>query len=188
MEKASFKRLLWLGVLAELCILLFSYFSSALEINETFRLAARFSGRLSLFFFLATFLLTSLNWVKRRTDFKQSFVELILIFSLLHFIHFIFLGLNVYLNEIELIPMKLLGGGLGYLTLLVYPWLLMYKNPLPWLDYFYFYYLLIIMVVTILSRLSGAFEGAVPSPLHYIGLSAIIIVFIFHSIQVFRNK
>jgi hypothetical protein len=188
MEKANLRKLLWFGVLAELCILLFSYFNSEFEISETFRLAARYSGRLSLFFFLATFLLTSLNWSSRRAEFKQNFVMLILIFSLLHFIHFVFLGLNVYLNEVELIPFKLLGGGFGYLTLLIYPWLLKSINPPAWLDYFYFYYLLLIMVVTILSRLSGAFEGAVPSPFHYIGLLAIFIVFMFHLIHVFKNK
>ena len=174
--------------MAEVLIFLFSFFQANNVIGETMRLSARYSGRLSLFFFLATFLLTSLNWSKRRTNFKSSFVGLMLIFSLLHFIHFIFLGLNVYLNEIELIPFKLLGGGIGYLTLLIYPWLLKAKKPPAWLDFYYFYYLLLIMVVTILSRLSGAFEGAEPSPLHYLGLILIFITLIIHFIKVFKNS
>jgi hypothetical protein len=187
MVESNLKRLVWLGILAEICVFLFSYFSSVFEINETFRLAARYSGRLSLFFFLAIFWITSKNWKSRRTDFKDRFIWLTSIFSLLHGIHFIFISLNVYLNEIELIPYKLLGGALGYVLLLTYPWFLKHKNLPEWLDYIYFYYLILIMTVTILSRLNGAFEGAVPSPLHYIGLSFIIVVIIVHLIQLFKN-
>lgn len=188
MEKVNLKRLLNLGLFAEVLIALFSFFQANYIIGETMRLSARYSGRLSLFFFLATFLLTSLNWSKRRKEFKQNFVGLISIFSLLHFIHLLFLTTNIYLNEIELIPFKLLGGGLGYLTLLIYPWLLKSKNPPAWLDYFYFYYLLLIMAFTILSRLSGAFEGAEPSPLHYLGLILIGITLVIHLLNLKKHN
>ncbi|MFT5884048.1 MAG: hypothetical protein ACI9IP_000500 [Arcticibacterium sp.] len=187
MIKQSLRKLFLLALIAEGLILAYSYFSNAYETGETFRLAARYSGRLSLFFLLATFLLTTLNWSDRRGSFRENFIGLIAIFSVLHAIHFIFLALNVYLNQIELVPFKILGGALGYLTLLIYPWVLKTKNPPLWMDSFYFYYLFIIMVVTILSRLSGAFEGAVPSVLHYVGLVLTGAALLFHFSRIFRK-
>ena len=187
MIKQNLRKLLFLALLAEALILVYSYFSNAYEFGETFRHAARYSGRLSLFFLLATFILSTLNWHDRRGSFKEKFVGLITIFSVLHAIHFIFLALNVSLNEIELIPFKLLGGALGYLTLLIYPWILKAKNPPLWMDYFYFYYLFIIMVVTILSRLNGAFEGAEPSVLHYVGLVGIVIALGVHFMKLLKK-
>jgi hypothetical protein len=44
------------------------------------------------------------------------------------------------------------------------------------------------MAITILSRLSGAFEGAMPSPMHYLGLALIAVVFIIHFFKVLKKS
>ncbi|MFT7419093.1 MAG: hypothetical protein ACI9QN_000009 [Arcticibacterium sp.] len=187
MIRQNLKELFILALIAEGLILAYAYFSNPFETGETFRLAARYSGRLSLFFILATFILTTLNWSDLRGRFKEKFIGLIALFSVLHAIHFVFLALSLYLNHIELVPFKLLGGTLGYLTLLIYPWVLKAKKPPFWMDYFYFYYLLIIIMVSILSRLSGAFEGVEPSVLHYVGLIITGAMLLFHFSRIYRN-
>lgn len=172
------KRLFWLGLLAEALIFIYSFLQTS-TIAESFRLSARYSGRLSLFYFVGLFLLVGNSWTERRKTKLRIFISLSLTFALLHFIHWIFLGLNVYLNEITLIPYKLAGGAVAYFVLMLYPFLLK-SNKIPsWLDYLYFLYPITIFTITVFSRLRGGFEGSAPSPIHYMELGAILISVLF---------
>ena len=178
MQAKELKRLLWLGLLAEALIFIFSQFQSK-DIGQTFRLFARYSGRLSLFFFIGMFLIISNIWIERRKSGLKVFQSLSLTFAILHFIHLIYLSINVYLNEIKLIPYRLAGGALGYLFIFIFPIVLRSKKTPAWVDIVYFFYPLIIFALTITSRLNGSFEGSAPSPIHYIELGIILISVLF---------
>lgn len=158
---------LLVGLIAELLILLIAYWQSS-DIGGLFQLAARYSGRLSLVYFLMPW------WAYLQSDREHSgehSAELLLqplrVFAILHVIHFVFLALNVYLNAIALIPVKLIGGSVGYLMIVCWPFMGSWLAQRNWGFNFYFLYVGIVMMVTYVSRIKGDFEGSVPSPIHY---------------------
>ena len=108
-------------------------------------MAARYSGRLSLVYFL-------LPWLAYLQSDRHDSTELLLAplrtFAILHVIHFIFLALNVYLNAIALIPVKLIGGSLGYLMIVLWPFMGSWLAHRNWAFNLYFLYVGIVMMVT----------------------------------------
>ena len=50
--------------------------------------------------------------------------EMVYIFGVLHLIHFCFLALSVYLNDLPIIPVKVTGGALAYLMIILYPFVI----------------------------------------------------------------
>ena len=89
-----------IGVLFEFLFLVWARNISS-DPASIFQIAARFSGRLSLVYFL-------LPWWLYMLEKKQDLFELLhrplKIFAVFHLIHFIFLAFNVYLNSITLVP------------------------------------------------------------------------------------
>ncbi|MEO0733735.1 MAG: hypothetical protein AAFZ52_12940 [Bacteroidota bacterium] len=161
----------WLGIGILLEILLFGYCYLTFDATgEVFRHAARYSGRLSLLIYLLAagyFVYTQ----GRRTDTGWENLRVItLTFSILHLIHFGFLATNVVLNDIELIPVKLAGGALGYGMIVAYPWVMRWIKR-NWMHLIYFSYVGLVMAVTYLARIKGDFPGATPGPVHYAGIS-----------------
>ncbi|HAA15607.1 MAG TPA: hypothetical protein DCE41_29420 [Cytophagales bacterium] len=164
----SSQRLLIIGVLAEAAIWLVSYFLTD-AISETFRLAARFSGRLSAFVFLFTFF----QYVGAYRSPDKSFLRKYLaLFAVLHVIHWGFLATNVYLNSVPLETHKLIGGGLAYLMVVLAPFRLL-KLKTAW-QLVYFYYVTFIMIMTYVARIKGEFQGVEPYWWHYTMLSVLI--------------
>ncbi|MFP4844383.1 hypothetical protein [Winogradskyella sp. PE311] len=92
-------------------------------------------------------------------------------------IHFGFLATNVYLNAIELVPIKLLGGCAAYLMIIVAPFKLHKLSFIKQL--IYFYYVSLVMILTYVARVKGDFEGAEPFWFHYLSLSILIFCCIF---------
>jgi hypothetical protein len=168
--KYSFKKLVTLGIIAELIIFLTSSFLHP-EIEETFRYAARYSGRLSLVVFLFSFYLYAFSYPKPFKKNKQ-FLNFIKLFAILHIIHFCFLVTNVYLNNIELVPVKLLGVFLAYLMIIIAPFRLHQANLTTQL--IYYYYVSLVMILTYVARVKGDFEGAEPFWFHYLSLGVLI--------------
>lgn len=160
--KFSLRVLLLLGVAAEIAIFLIAY---ALQpsLEEAFRYAARYSGRLSAFVFLSAFYLYARAHPTPLKD-SPGVRDNIILFAVLHAIHFGFLATNVYLNEIPLVPTKLIGGGLAYLMIVGAPFAL-HKVKVP-LQLVYFYYVTLVMTITYVARIRGDFEGAEPSWYH----------------------
>lgn len=160
--KLSLRTLLLLGIAAEIAIFLVAYMVQP-SIEEGFRYAARYSGRLSAFVFLSAFYLFT---KAHPTPLKDSprVRDNIILFAVLHLIHFGFLATNVYLNDIPLVPTKLIGGGLAYLMIVVAPFAL-HNLKLP-VQLVYFYYVTLVMTITYLARIKGDFEGAEPSWFH----------------------
>lgn len=169
--KLSLNSLLLIGVSIELLILLVSYLFHQ-ESSEIFRYAARYSGRLSALVFLLSFFLYAKSFtlpMKGNSELR-NFIKL---FAVLHIIHFGFLATNIYLNSIPLVPLKLVGGALAYLMIVVAPFIL-HKLQTPW-QLTYFYYVSLVMIMTYVARIKGEFEGAEPFWFHYLAL----VIFIF---------
>ena len=182
--KYSFKILVTLGIIAELIIFLVSAFLHP-EIEETFRYAARYSGRLSLIVFLVSFYLYTFSYPKSLDKNKQLQI-FIKLFATLHVIHFCFLVTNVYLNSIELIPVKVFGGVLAYLMIVIAPFRLHLASFTQQL--IYFYYVSLVMILTYVARIKGDFEGAEPFWFHYLSLGVLISCCLFFGWRLIKKS
>ena len=180
----SLKNLLILGVLAEISIFFISYALNP-TMGETFRHAARYSGRLSALVFLLTFYLYATSSPKpvRENTPLRNFLTL---FAVLHVIHFGFLATNVYLNAIPLEPPKLAGGMLAYLMIVIAPFQL-HKVKFP-VQMVYFYYVSLVMVITYIARIKGDFVGAEPYWLHYAIMGTLILAALVFGAMIFRSR
>lgn len=180
----SSKKYLFLGLLIELLIFGLAYLLT-MDWGETFRWAARYSGRLSLLVFLLPFALYLKKPSKER-DISALFDGL-RVFAILHAIHFGFLAANVVWNSIPLVPVKLTGGALAYIMILALPFF-QHKNQRQSriLD-LYFFYVGVVMSVTYLSRIKGDFEGSQPSVLHYFALGTLVLFLMVFLWQLVRR-
>ncbi len=165
------KKLILAGIFLEMIILAAAYLLHP-SIEDTFRYAARYSGRLSFFVFIYTFYLFASSHPKPFKD-NLSLRNFISLFAVLHLIHLGFLTLSVYLNAIPLEVPKLIGGALAYLMIIVAPFTL-HKHKLR-IHLVYFYYVSIVMAMTFVARIKGDLEGAAPYWFHYVGLGAMIL-------------
>jgi hypothetical protein len=169
--KSPLQKLLLVGILAEIIIFLISYYIDA-SLENTFRYAARYSGRLSAVTFIAVFYLFASSFpspVLKNKPLRNG----LLLFAVLHLIHFGFLATNVYLNEIPLIPVKLAGGALAYLMIVAAPFFL--HKLKPKFQFIYFYYVSFVMIMTYVARVKGDFQGAQPYWLHYAMIAIFVI-------------
>ena len=169
--KASLRTLVLLGVSIEILILLVSYLLYP-EIGETFRYAARYSGRLSAIVYLYAFYQYARSFP---TPIKDNFElrNFIRLFAILHIIHFGFLASNVFLNAIPLETVKVIGGALAYLMIVAAPFIL--HEISTRLQLVYFYYVGLVMILTYVARIKGDFEGAEPFWFHYLAISVLIL-------------
>ena len=188
LTNSNFPLLKWvaIGALAELVIVGICYAVHP-EINEVFRHAARYSGRLSLFLYLFTFGYFALTFHATEPAVLATVKKLVTIFCVCHFIHFGFLVTNVLMNEVALIPFKLAGGFLGYLMILLYPFLIdRVRNKK--LHFIYFLYLGIVMIATYMARIKGDFPGAEPGPVHYFGVGATVLALLAFGWMIFGAR
>ncbi len=170
--QSKFKILYRIGLAIEVFILGISYLLAD-NWGETFRLAARYSGRFSALVFIACSYLFITTKAKQRDKWFTSFIKL---FALLHIIHFAFLAANVYLNDLPIVPIRLVGGALAYVLILIAPF--RFSSWPVWLQYSFFFYVNIVMFLTYLSRVQGNFPGAGSSWNHYFGISFSILIFL----------
>ena len=177
------KKIISLGVFAELLIFLI-FFLSIDDISETFRYSARYSGRLSLIVYLYCFYVFSKEFEGNKYNKTK---KVVLLFSVLHLIHFIYLAFSVWLNELPIIPYKLLGGFIAYILIIIYP-LLIDKIKKTIYHIIYFYYVGIVIAVTYLARIKGEFVGAPTELFHYFGFSIVILIFILFGYKMFRKS
>lgn len=177
------KKIISLGVFAELLIFLI-FFLSINDISETFRYSARYSGRLSLIVYLYCFYVFSKEFEGNKYNKTK---KVVLLFSVLHLIHFIYLAFSVWLNELPIIPYKLLGGFIAYVLIIIYP-LLIDKIKKTIYHIIYFYYVGIVMAVTYLARIKGEFIGAPTELFHYFGFTIVILIFILFGYKIFKTS
>jgi hypothetical protein len=177
------KKIISLGVFAELLIFLI-FFLSINDISETFRYSARYSGRLSLIVYLYCFYVFSREFERNKYNKTK---KVVLLFSVLHLIHFIYLAFSVWLNELPIIPYKLLGGFIAYILIIIYPFLID-KIKKTIYHIVYFYYVGIVMAVTYLARIKGEFVGAPTELFHYFGFTIVILIFILFGYKIFKTS
>jgi len=177
------KKIISFGVFAELLIFLI-FFLSVDDISETFRYSARYSGRLSLIVYLYCFYVFSREFEGNKYNKTK---KVVLLFSVLHLIHFIYLAFSVWLNELPIIPYKLLGGFIAYILIIIYPFLID-KIKKTIYHIVYFYYVGIVMAVTYLARIKGEFVGAPTELFHYFGFTIVILIFILFGYKIFKTS
>ena len=180
----NFKKLSLLAIALELLIFLVSYALSA-DSSEAFRLAARFSGRLSLFIFLIAMLQYASSLPSTKKDFIKT-RTITAVFALMHYIHLFLLMMNVQLNDVTLIPHKLAGGILAYLMLLGYPIFFERIKHKKAIHAIYFLYVGFVMAMTYVARINGAFEGASPELFHKIGLGLVLAAMVYFIYRSFK--
>ena len=181
------KKYLILGIIFEF-IIFGSVYLFTFDMGETFRLAARYSGRLSLLVFLLPFAFYLQNQLGEND--QRSLFAGLRVFAILHTIHFGFLTANVVWNAIPLVPVKLTGGALAYLMILCLPFFENKIKAYKWLLSLYFFYVGVVMSVTYLSRIKGDFEGSESSPIHYLALGVLglfLLVFLRQLINRIRS-
>ena len=177
------KKIISFGVFVELLIFLI-FFLSVDDISETFRYSARYSGRLSLIVYLYCFYVFSREFERNKYNKTK---KVVLLFSVLHLIHFIYLAFSVWLNELPIIPYKLLGGFIAYILIIIYP-LLIDKIKKTIYHIIYFYYVGIVIAVTYLARIKGEFVGAPTELFHYFGFTIVILIFILFGYKIFKTS
>ena len=177
------KKIISFGVFVELLIFLI-FFLSVDDISETFRYSARYSGRLSLIVYLYCFYVFSKEFEGNKYNKTK---KVVLLFSVLHLIHFIYLAFSVWLNELPIIPYKLLGGFIAYILIIIYPFLID-KIKKTIYHIVYFYYVGIVMAVTYLARIKGEFVGAPTELFHYFGFTIVILIFILFGYKIFKTS
>jgi len=179
----SYKKYLIFGVLLELLILLYFYLIMD-NYGDIFRYVARYSGRLSLIIYLFCFYqyVCSFERLKNIQNTKTA----VSIFCILHLIHFVFLVLSLYFNELPLIPFKIAGGFLAYIFIIIYP-LIIDKISKSIYHIIYFYYVGIVMLMTYVARIKGEFIGAEPELFHYVALIILLVAFLFFGYLIFSH-
>lgn len=170
----SYRQLLFAGIFLE-TIIFFIFFYSKQDLGDVFRYSARYSGRLSLIIYLYCFYKFYRDFLN--SDNFKRVKDLVFIFGVLHVIHFGFLTLSVYLNNLPIIPIKITGGALAYLMIIIYPFIIE-KIKKHIYHLIYFYYVGIVMLMTYVARIKGDFEGAEPEIFHKIAFVFLILVFL----------
>ncbi len=183
----NFTKWLLIGIAAELAIFVYAYWLFPEQPNEIFRHAARYSGRMALFIYLFAFSFFAATFTDKHPGVLTTLKKIVTIFCVLHLIHFGFLATNVILNEIELVPVKLAGGFLGYSFIVLYPFFISrIKNKK--LHFVYFLYLGIVIIGTYLARIKGDFPGVEPGPVHYFGIGATVLALLVYGWVIFRAR
>ena len=170
----SYRQLLFAGIFLE-TIIFFIFFYSKQDLGDVFRYSARYSGRLSLIIYLYCFYKFYRAFLN--SDNLKRVKDLVFIFGVLHVIHFGFLALSVYLNNLPIIPVKITGGALAYLMIIIYPFIIE-KIKKHIYHLIYFCYVGIVMLMTYVARIKGDFEGAEPEIFHKIAFVFLILVFL----------
>jgi len=170
----SYRQLLFAGIFLE-AIIFFIFFYFKQDLGDVFRYSARYSGRLSLIIYLYCFYKFYRAFLN--SDNLKRVKDLVFIFGVLHVIHFGFLALSVHLNNLPIIPVKITGGALAYLMIIIYPFIIE-KIKKHIYHLIYFYYVGIVMLMTYVARIKGDFEGAEPEIFHKIAFVFLILVFL----------
>lgn len=155
---------------------------------EVFKLAARYSGRLSLAVYLFAFHLFATAVARGSSPGINAAQRVVLVFAVLHLIHLGFVAMNVHLNGIELVPFKLAGGALAYAMVVVYPFVMLRFRTVLTAHLVYFLYVGAVMAITLLARVQGAFEGAEPGPLQFVSLGVLLVAMLLYTALLLRGN
>lgn len=160
--------------------------------TESLQFITRYSGRLSLLIFAILFL-----GLRQNEQILQSILspDYFLVFAVAHGIHLLELLSYVYLAGVELVPYRVVGGFIAYSLVFAMPWLqsrnrtgnMSTKNFVR-ISWVYGYYVWLIFFMTYLSRLRGQFQHASPEVEHWVGMTLVVILFIWKAASLFTRK
>jgi hypothetical protein len=184
MKSILFKRAYALGVLLEIALFLYFY-NVKPDINEVFRYAARYSGRLSLGIYLLCFFLFRSAFLNNKS--LKITQKALGVFAVMHVIHFLFLAYSIYLNQAPIVPTRLAGGFIAYLMIVIYPFIIEKINRKA-IHLTYFYYVGFVMILTYISRVKGQFIGAEPEIFHFTALGVLIFILLIFGTQMVLKK
>jgi hypothetical protein len=166
------RRIIGLFILLELIIIVVSILMEGFTILAL-QTTSRFSGRLSLFLFSVIFLLHN----KPATLHAWLSPEFYLLFAIVHGIHLIELLCYTYLADVQLIPIRLAGGFLGYLFIFAMPLLSNYvrSGKIKVKTFFTFetiflYYIWLLFFLAYLPRVQGKLPTAGGSYAEHVAL------------------
>lgn len=180
----SLKRLLLIGILVEILIFITCYFTYE-STADIFRYAARYSGRFSFGIFIYAFYLFAIGQPKPFSK-NNKLGNIIRLFAFMHVIHFGFLATCVHLNSIPLETVKVIGGALAYLMIVMAPLKLAKVNFKSQLVYFY--YVSLVMALTYVARIKGDFEGAETHWVHFLGLGLTVLACTVFGIRIYKTQ
>ena len=153
--------------------------------GEVFRYAPHYSDRISFLLYLLAF-----YWFIQEHTHKITLIRIkkwVTVFSIMHIIHFGFLAASVGLNNLPIVPVKLMGGFLAYGGILCYPFFIwkIWKTASLLIS---FYYIGFVMAMTFLARIRGEFVGADPEVFHFIGFGIVLVSFGMAGIRLYRIR
>ena len=105
----------------EVFVIIMAYLESYGDTTAFFQAAARLSGRVSLLFFLIFAVYATLYPSVKEGIVLTIKTSLVKDFAIIHVIHWMFLATAVTLSHFELVPLRVLGGALAYLMVIVMP-------------------------------------------------------------------
>lgn len=159
---------------------------------EALQMVTRYSGRLSLLIFAILFI-----GYRQHERLLQSVLspDYFLVFAIAHGIHLLELLGYVYLAGIELVPYRVAGGFIAYSLIFAMPWLQhrhrtgdLATSHFVRISWIYGYYVWLIFFMTYLGRLKGQFQNASPELEHLVGMSLVIIVFVWKTASLLTRK
>lgn len=181
-------KLLWAGLIAEVAILLLAYWQSNQQLLYALRIAARLSGRLSLFFF-GLYVIHALYRQSLQPGSTVLHEKYILArnFAIVHVIHLGILLAALHFNNMELPLLRLVPGIITYMiilfTPLVYRGLFFSNIPLPVVERVFVAASGLLFLFTYAARISGKSSFATGSRLSYIlfgsGTVILLLCFVF---------
>jgi hypothetical protein len=177
----------------EALVFIMAYLESYGDTTAFFQAAARLSGRVSLLFFLIFGIYTTVYpSVKTGIELKVK-TSLSKDFAIVHVIHWMFLAVAVTLSGFELVFIRVLGGALAYLMIIIMPLVyekrLFVDKPLPILQNGYIIYVWLIFFMTYLPRILGKVPKVTGSLPTYIALMVITVGFmVWRIVFMMRQK
>lgn len=147
-------------ILVELIIFFWSAYISDTD-TMSFQLAARYSARVSFFLILTILFRTGrsgLNTIYQEEGRRGNYLQLIVLFSINHLIHFFYLSMNLWFNNLSIINGRNVIGALAYVAIVFAPFCLWRRRVMSRRLYSVIYSFLFgitaIFFVTYLGRLS----------------------------------
>jgi hypothetical protein len=199
MEKRLLK-LLPYGYGLEVMVLIMAYLESYGDTTAFFQVASRLSGRVSLLFFLIYAIYATLSPSPKNRDSRtvKEGIELTVKtslskdFAIIHVIHWMFLAVAVTLSGFELVFIRMIGGALAYLMIilmpLVYEKRLFINRPLQMLENGYIIYVWFIFFMTYVPRILGKVPKATGSMSSYIALFVLTIGFMVWRVVLMQRE
>jgi hypothetical protein len=160
-----------------------------------YQLAARYSARTSFVIVVITLLFTGIHGlaaIYSSESARKIFMMMLLAFAFNHFIHFIYLAMNYYANDMQLLTVRTSFGTLGYILLTLAPFYLWNKTQLTRSLHIQIAVFLLITLSIFIVTYSGRFSKPVtlssPIIFYQLCLGVIAMLLVLNVYQFIRHR